>query len=227
LILAGACGGARVERASPGAELQPPAIPDASAPSNDLPDAAIELPDAAASAPPDASTQDATPSISPLATLFDGAPDAAAPPLDQRRCAPACLSFPKGWLATDDGGLVYTWFFRGQGQFTTAEVVRSPQPKLDDRTFKMVLALAGGDRATWSDPIDGHVGKDHLPARIAEATGQARGRPARFWYAHVDLGRRKDLVLAWVTDGEPAQRLEEVIAVVRSVSATDGAPPPR
>ncbi len=159
---------------------------------------------------------------SPLAALFDGDPSDGSVRLTESRCGPGCLQFPKGWLATDDNGFVYTWFFRGIGQYGTAEVMRSPLPKLDDAGIALRLRFAGGENVTWAPPVEGSVGKDHAHALIAEGTGTSRGRKAHFWYAYVDLPHRKDLVIAYVVDGEPPQRTEETIAVVRSVRFADG-----
>ena len=159
---------------------------------------------------------------SPLATLFDGDPTDGAVRLTESRCGPGCLTYPKGWLSADNGGFVYAWFFRGIGQYGTAEVMRSPLAKLDDAGIALRLRFAGGENVAWAAPVEGTVGKDHVKALIAEGVGTSRGRKARFWYAYVDLGRRKDLVIAYVVDGEPAVRTDETIAVVRSVRIADG-----
>lgn len=195
-------------------------------------DAAAPL--TAPAAAPEASAHEPSPEAGPLAdpldggdagsslaTLFDGAPTGDVR-LGESRCAPWCLQYPKGWLSTDDNGFVYAWFFRGEGQYGTAEVMRSPLPKLDDAGIALRLRFAGGENVSWSSPVEGVVGKDHAPAMIAEGIGTSRGRKAHFWYAYVDLGRRKDLVIAYVVDGEPPRRRDETIAVVKSVRIADG-----
>ena len=165
------------------------------------------------------------PAPSPLSTLFDGDPAPGPIKLTDSRCGPGCLFFPKGWLSTDDNGWVYAWFFRGIGQFGTAEVMRSPLPKLDDAGIALRLRFAGGENVTWAAPIEGTVGQDHAKALIAEGTGTSRGRKAHFWYAYVELPHRKDLIIAYVVDGEPPERTDETIAVVRSVRFADGRVP--
>jgi hypothetical protein len=162
---------------------------------------------------------------SPLATLFDGDPTGGSVALGEARCGPGCLQYPVGWLGMDDSGFVYAWFFRGEGQFGTAEVMRCPLASLDDAALVMPLTYAGGENVTWSSPVEATVGKDHAHALVAEGTGTSHGRSAHFWYAYVDLARRKDIVIAYVVDGESSQRKDEMIAIVRSLRTTDGALP--
>jgi hypothetical protein len=223
-----ACAGVHGPEPAHRADVRP--VPDAAAlvdASEQAQSAALDAGAEEREAEAEAAAVEAAPPPSPLVAMFDGDPEGGPVSLVQSRCAPACLRFPKGWLATDDGGMVYAWFFRGEGQFTTAEVMRCPLPKLEESKLAVLLRFAGGDRVTWSPPVEGAVGKDHTRALIAEGTGTARGRKAHFWMLHVDLGKRKDLVIAWVADGEPEARADEVKAVVRSVSAVDGVPQPR
>ena len=159
---------------------------------------------------------------STLATLFDGDPTGGPVHLAEARCGPGCLQYPTGWIATDDSGFVYAWFYRGEGQFGTAEVARCPVAQLDDAALAFRLACAGGENVTWSTPLEGTVGKDHAHALIAEGAGTSHGRPAHFWYAYVDVAHRKDLVIGYVVDGEPQERNDQVIAVMRSVRLSDG-----
>jgi hypothetical protein len=164
---------------------------------------------------------DAAPVVSPLATRFDGDPAGGTVALVETRCGPGCLRYPKGWMSTDDAGFVYAWYFRGEGAFGTAEVMRCPLTRLDEHTLASRVKYAGGENVTWSEPIDGVVGADHVHALVAEGVGTSHGRKAHFWYAYVDVAKRKDLVVAYVVEGEPLSRAEETIAIVRSVRATD------
>jgi hypothetical protein len=159
---------------------------------------------------------------SPLATLFDGDPTGGPVHLAEARCGPGCLQYPAGWISTDDSGFVYTWFFAGIGQFGTAEVTRCPLATLDDASLALRLTYAGGENVTWSPEVEGTVGTDHAHARIAEGTGTSHGRKAHFWYAWVDVAHRKDIVIAYVVDGQPAARTDEAMAIVRSVRVEDG-----
>jgi hypothetical protein len=96
---------------------------------------------------------------------------------------------------------------------------------LDDRAVASRLKYAGGENVIWSGPVEGVVGADHLHALVAEGVGTSHGRKAHFWYAYVDVTSRKDLVVAYVVDGEPTSRTEETIAIVRSVRADDALHP--
>lgn len=195
-------------------------------------DAPAPAPAAArAAAPPDASTAeasapaavvDAGPPESPLARMFDGDQGDAGLSVKEMRCAPGCLGVPAGWTSTDDGGFLYTWFVSGMGQYSTAQVTRCPLPKLDDAGLALRLRFAGGENVTWSPPVEGRIGPGHARALVAEGTGTSRGRKARFWYAYVEMEKRKDVIIAYVVDGAPAQRMDEVLAVMRSAPAVDG-----
>lgn len=185
---------------------------DASA-SDPSSDAAIA--DAAVDAP-------AADAASPLATLFDGDPSGGSVRLADVRCGPGCLQYPAGWLSADDGGFTYAWFFTGEGKFGTAEVMRCPLATLDDRALALRLKYAGGENVRWSPAVEGTVGKDHAHALVAEGIGTSRGRPAHFFYAYVDVAQRKDIVIAYVVDGASKERMEETIAVVKSVRVVDG-----
>jgi hypothetical protein len=186
-------------------------------------DAGVSTPEASA---PIQVPSDAKPDAgSPLATLFDGDPTGGSIALADARCGPGCLQYPTGWIGMDDSGFVYAWFLVGEGQFSTTQVTRCPVAELDDAALATRLPYAGGDDVTWAAPIDGTVGKDHAHARIAEGRGKSHGRSARFWYAHVDVANRKDLVIAYVVDGAPQERFDEMIAVVRSLRTRDGTLP--
>jgi hypothetical protein len=226
VVLAG-CAGARTE-----ISRAPVAVDAGARVSESIPFDA-KASDAAIDASDDASIADAAVDVSadtnarsPLATLFDGAPDV---PLVASRCAPGCLRYPKGWLATDDAGIVYTWFFVGEGRFATAEVTRSSVGKLDESALALRVRLAGGTGVTWSEPVDAAIGGEHLHAVVAEGKGRAHGQRARFWYAFVEVGARRDLIVAWVVEGAVAEREREreAVAVVRSVSTIDGRAPER
>jgi hypothetical protein len=206
----------------------PPSAAPARAPTTRV--AAVVTPDAATvvaapevPAPPPPPAPSAEPDAgSPLAALFDGNPAGGPVPLVAARCGPGCLQYPAGWISTDDSGFVYTWFFAGIGQFGTAEVTRCPLATLDDASLAFRLTYAGGENVTWSPPVEGTVGADHARALIAEGTGTSHGRNAHFWYAYVDVAHRKDLVIAYVVDGEPPARTDEAMAIVRSVRVEDG-----
>jgi hypothetical protein len=95
--------------------------------------------------------------------------------------------------------------------------MRCPLAKLDPPSLAFRLTYAGGDSVDWAPPVEGTVGPDHLHAQLSEGDGTSHGRKAHFWYAYVDLPARKDIVIAYVVDGQPDARKDETLAIVRSV----------
>ena len=127
---------------------------------------------------------------------------------------------PIGWKGCEDyyDGLVQLWAKDDSARFTLNGLGRMSITHVDATLVDLWTRNLGGKGVVYGEAKDAKFGKNSMRAVMAEGHGMLGKSEARFWYVVVDVApNQKMLVIAALTDDASPERLNELIAALRSV----------
>ena len=165
-----------------------------------------------------ATTATATAPVAPSIEFF-GAPPAEIKFLTYKPLRWNAVQFacPIGWKGADEyyEGLVQLWSKDENSRFT---INGNEGPKPGPATIDLWTRNLGGKNVVYGAKTETQLGKKSMPAMMAEGHGLLNKAPARFWSFEVRVGPGQNLlIIAGLKDGAPSERLQELVAAIRSI----------
>ncbi len=154
-----------------------------------------------------------------LATMFDGAPDAAVKLASTSTFGKATIGLPEGWSGGTGWDSVDTVGRKDQAATVVLLRLDISEGLLDANVATWVKVPFATGEVKWGPREPGKLGRAHLDAKVATGSGKIGKDDADFWQvATASDGKKYGLVLiAGVKKSADAQARAEVTAAVRSV----------